>query len=318
MTDDVLLIEGGGSGTWMGRITGNDSAWERVRPLDSWVRTVGVDFAAPLDQLLEDRHTKDVRLVVAAMSVVQTEADAVHWSRAIHTRVPSAQTVFACNDVVPLLGWNDRSTVVAVVGTGTGYAGRNASTNNLVRASAREWILSDEGGGFDIGMNGLRAAVRSSDGRGPQTDLLHEAIQHGGGSLEGLRDRIYGRGPVGIKQRVADFAPAVLRSSGDAVAHRILQKAASDVIAGIFACADHVDRPVDLVLEGSIVCSSTSSTMKEIILNAAANHFGEIHILCDGRDRVLSLSQQIEQTQVDRLIMSATGERLPAHCIRNV
>ena len=60
--------------------------------------------------------------------------------------------------------------VVCVAGTGSIAFGVNRAGE---RARAGGWghLLGDEGSGYAIGLEALRAVCRASDGRGPQTAL---------------------------------------------------------------------------------------------------------------------------------------------------
>jgi N-acetylglucosamine kinase-like BadF-type ATPase len=67
--------------------------------------------------------------------------------------------------------------IVLIAGTGAVAYGRT-STGITARAGGLGYLLSDEGGGFDIGLQGLRAAVRAADGRGPHTSLADRFLAH--------------------------------------------------------------------------------------------------------------------------------------------
>jgi N-acetylglucosamine kinase-like BadF-type ATPase len=116
--------------------------------------------------------------------------------------------------------------------------------------------LSDEGGGFDVGLSGLRAATKAIDGRGPKTGLTEEALRLGGGTFDGLREHVYGPGPVGVKVRVASSAESVVRIAvaGDPVARGIVDRAAREIDAGIRAVVGSIDAPsATLVMAGSML-----------------------------------------------------------------
>ena len=83
--------------------------------------------------------------------------------------------------------------------------------------SGHGYLLGDEGGAFWIGREGLRAALRAADGRGPSTALVDAAARR----FAGLRDlaiRIHSA--VRPVNDIAHFAPDVLAvaDAGDAVA----------------------------------------------------------------------------------------------------
>lgn len=91
------------------------------------------------------------------------------------------------------------------------------------------YLLGDEGGGFWIGSHGLRAVLRSADGRGPDTSLAG-AAQRRFGALADLHVRLHaGDRPVNA---IAQFAPDVLEAAeaGDAVASGIVDEASQELL----------------------------------------------------------------------------------------
>jgi N-acetylglucosamine kinase-like BadF-type ATPase len=148
-----------------------------------------------------------------------------------------AGTLVISRDIVPLLAADPlRGRGVAVVcGTGSGFLagdGRRAP----VSVGGCEYLGSDEGGAFDIGLLGLRAAVRGADGRGPATALGRELAA--GGAITELARRLAAR-PF-PKAAVAALAPAVCRCwlAGDPVAGAVIDTALDDLVAGVRAARD--------------------------------------------------------------------------------
>ena len=65
--------------------------------------------------------------------------------------------------------------VIVISGTGAIVYGINANGKEA-RASGWGYLLGDEGSGYDIAINGLRAVVRAADGRGRQTELTNRIL----------------------------------------------------------------------------------------------------------------------------------------------
>jgi N-acetylglucosamine kinase-like BadF-type ATPase len=107
------------------------------------------------------------------------------------------------------------------------------------------FLLGDEGGGFWIGREGLRAALRAHDGRGPATSLETLAVQRFGG-LDDLGPRIHGAPrPV---DAIAQFAPDVLAASAeDPVADDIVGAATDELVALIRSAVAGIDPDGDRV-----------------------------------------------------------------------
>lgn len=160
------------------------------------------------------------------------------------------------NDIVPLvaIGQPHINRIVAISGTGTGFLAR--SENDIwARASGHEYLLSDEGGGFDIGLRGLRAVVRASDSRGNPTKLTELASKWHTSDVSALFTLIHESRQT--KSLVASFAPLVLYAARDcdSVAEEIILGAAYELLTGIQTVARRANIQVDaeLLLAGSLL-----------------------------------------------------------------
>ncbi len=162
------------------------------------------------------------------------------------------------NDVFALLrAGTDRSWGVAVVcGAGINAVGVGPD-GAVARFPALGAISGDWGGGYDVGMAALGAAVRSIDGRGPATALADIVAGH------------FGRpDPVAVMTamhlgeladgRVLELPPAVFAAAraGDEVACGIVLRLAGEVVAcatGAIRRLGLQDRDPDVVLGGSLL-----------------------------------------------------------------
>jgi N-acetylglucosamine kinase-like BadF-type ATPase len=147
-------------------------------------------------------------------------------------------------------GWG----IVLICGSGTNAAGL-APDGRRWRFPAVGTIAGDWGGGGDIGMDGLRAAVRAWDGRGPAT-ILRERIPEAAGlrRVEALVRVLY-EGRTSL--RVRSFAPVVFRAAmdGDAVARGIIDHQADELAAMAAAIARRLRltrSDPDVVLAGAV------------------------------------------------------------------
>ncbi|MEZ4595384.1 MAG: BadF/BadG/BcrA/BcrD ATPase family protein [Chloroflexota bacterium] len=95
--------------------------------------------------------------------------------------------------------------------------------------SGHGYLLGDEGGAFWIGREGLRAALRKADGRGPATALVEAAAARFGGIAD-LAVRIHSAARPA--NEIAHFAPRVLEAAdaGDPVAEAIAQDSAEELV----------------------------------------------------------------------------------------
>ena len=116
--------------------------------------------------------------------------------------------------------------IVAIAGTGSIAFGRNA-LGKTARAGGWGYIFGDEGGGFDIARQALRAALRSEEGWGPSTALTVALLgETGATDANDLLHRFYTRDWP--RSRVAQLGKLVDRVAleGDPVAREILNSAA--------------------------------------------------------------------------------------------
>jgi N-acetylglucosamine kinase-like BadF-type ATPase len=162
------------------------------------------------------------------------------------------------NDCFALLrAGSDRAWGVAVVcGAGINAVGVGPD-GRVARFPALGYISGDWGGGYDVGLAAMGAAVRSIDGRGPRTALADAVSAH------------FGRpDPIAVMTamhageidsvRVLELSPAVFATAraGDPVAEGIVRRLAGEVIASAVAAIrrlDVQDADVEVVLGGSLL-----------------------------------------------------------------
>ena len=122
--------------------------------------------------------------------------------------------------------------IITIAGTGSISFGRGAN-GRLMRAGGWGYVFGDEGGGFDLTRQALRAALRVDEGWGPPT-LLRDALLKATGAKDAneLMHQFYGgkltRPQMAALSRLVDKAAL----AGDVVAYGILTEAAQQ-LAGI-------------------------------------------------------------------------------------
>lgn len=121
--------------------------------------------------------------------------------------------------------------IITIAGTGSIAFGRNAA-GNTARAGGWGYVFGDEGGGFDIARQALRAALRFEEGWGPPTALHSRLLElTGAASANELLHRFYTtefpRPRIAACARLVDDAAG----AGDAVAREILENAAQQLAA---------------------------------------------------------------------------------------
>src|SRR5262249_43297302 len=135
----------------------------------------------------------------------------------------------------------DAAGIVIIAGTGSIVYGRNAA-GEAARAGGWGHMIGDEGSGYWIGREALAAVMRAGDGRGPATDLTAEILSHfAGDDLSRLPRIVYDRGTP--RAAVAEVGPIVQRmaDAGDAVATRILERAADELVLAAESVASRLE-----------------------------------------------------------------------------
>ena len=148
------------------------------------------------------------------------------WGVARRTRiVTDAQVAFVD-------AFGEGPGILLIAGTGSVALARKGEGEPLRRGGGWGALLGDEGSGYRIGLDGLQAAIRAAEKRGPETALTDAVFRvTEQESLEGLLAWSRKAGKAGI----AALAPTVARvaGEGDAVADELASRA-------VKALVDHV------------------------------------------------------------------------------
>ena len=169
--------------------------------------------------------------------------DEARTVRALMRRIGYKSRVLVVNDALIGLvaGARDEPGFAINAGTGSIAYGRNA---NFEAARAGGWghMIGDEGSGYWIGRESLAAVMRAADGRGPETRLTGEILAHFNVDDESRLPRIvYDRELPRVS--VAALGPITQRvaEQGDAVAGRILERAADELVRAARSVATRLE-----------------------------------------------------------------------------
>jgi N-acetylglucosamine kinase-like BadF-type ATPase len=151
--------------------------------------------------------------------------------RAILGRLGQRERTRVVNDAAIALvaGAPERTGIVVVAGTGSIAYGLDAA-GRMARAGGYGHLLADEGSGYWLGREALRAAVRGHDGRGPRTPLGDRVLAAlGVASLEELVPLVYERGLS--RPQLSSLARLVQEAAdaGDPLADALLDRAAGEL-----------------------------------------------------------------------------------------
>ncbi len=189
------------------------------------VRAVGDAVAAACVQAGLDPRAAHFAAACFGMSGGPEDKQAI-----LREILPAGAVVVTDDAVIALAGATaGEPGIVTIAGTGSIAYGRNAA-GRAARIGGWGYIFGDEGGGFDIARQALRAVLRAEEGWGPPTALAGALLRAtaSADANEALH-RFYT--PDWPRSRVAALAPLVDESAmaGDAVARDILHNAAQQL-----------------------------------------------------------------------------------------
>ncbi len=171
------------------------------------------------------------RLDAAVLAIAGTDTDAV----AEHVREVRPASWVVVNDVVG--AWAAATAaqpgVGAISGTGSnvfGVGGRAGTNLRAWRAGGWGHVLGDEGSGYRLAIDSIRAALADRERSGPETALSAAAVDFFGvDSIERLATLVYSK-PL-AKGEIAAFAVETARvaRAGDAVARGLYEHAAVEL-----------------------------------------------------------------------------------------
>lgn len=149
---------------------------------------------------------------------------------------------------VALLGAFDGAPgVIVVAGTGSIACGRDAA-GRTIRVGGHGYLLGDEGAGYWIGRECVRAALRARDGLGPRTALQEIVTSVFDGDLTNAIRQVY-EAPHD-RGLLAQLVP-LMASLDDQVAADLLDRAA-DHLAALADAAQARLGPVPVAMAGGI------------------------------------------------------------------
>jgi N-acetylglucosamine kinase-like BadF-type ATPase len=278
----VLAVDGGGVKTDLALVESNGAALSVVRGGSSQAHYLGVQGTIDvLEGLLDEASTRAglgrlERPFAATAQVLLAGADLPEEVAAIRAGLERhrwSERLVIDNDMPAVLrSGTDRGWGIAVVcGTGInclGLApGEPGSDPREARFLSFGPVSGDWGGGRDVGLAALAAAVRAADGRGPRTVLETAVPAH-----FGLRDPAEVARAVHLEETpmvsLGGLAPVVLAvCEEDAVAAGIVERLADEVIAFVRAALRRLEltsADPDVVLGGRVLRALSPSVIEAI------------------------------------------------------
>jgi N-acetylglucosamine kinase-like BadF-type ATPase len=262
MSGVVLAVDGGNFKTHLA-LVGADGALLALAdgPLSS-PHQIGVDGCVELLDLLLGDASRDAGLNGAVPDVAQVMlagADLPQEEEALHAALTArgwTGGLTVANDTFAVLraGTESKWGIALVCGAGINCVGV-APDGATTRFHALGAITGDWGGGEDVGLAGLSAAVRSEDGRGPRTVLQQAVPEHFGleAPLQVAEAIHLGELP---RWRLSELAPIVLEAARDdlaaaGIADRLVREAV-DLVRVALDRVGVTEEPIDIVLGGGL------------------------------------------------------------------
>jgi N-acetylglucosamine kinase-like BadF-type ATPase len=273
----ILAVDGGGSKTDLALARGDGSLLSLVRGPISSPQVLDLERCLETLAVLVERAYLGAGLLPASAAVAEVAqillsgldypAEEKRLLELASGRGWAAKT-FVGNDTFAVLragsesGWG----VAVVCGTGVNCVGV-APDGRQVRFASQGETSGDWGGGYDVGLAALAAAVRSEDGRGPATTLEGKVPALFGleRPLE-LTEAIH-LGEIAI-ERVSELAPVVLdEAQSDPVAAAIVDRLASEIVAFARAALVRLEltnEPARVLLGGGLLQAGNARLLEGI------------------------------------------------------
>ncbi|WP_171038208.1 N-acetylglucosamine kinase [Aquibacillus sediminis] len=201
--------------------------------------------------------------------------------------------------------------MVQICGTGSVTYGVNA---NGVHDRVGGWgyLLGDEGSGYDIGKQGLIAALKYYDQRGPKTTLLHLLYDHFQVETgRQLVDKVYLA--TTPKHEIARLSKLVFQASldGDAVATNIIHCIVREICLSIATLHKKLFDPnekVKVILCGGVFNEKTNQLLLPLMRQEMINDHVDVNLVIPNLPPVggsvigAYQKDQIEKSIVEKLI----------------
>ncbi len=183
------------------------------------------------DEAIERAGIEPRGLAAAVLAIAGTDTEAV----ARHVHSARTDEWIVVNDVVG--AW------ATATGAGPGVAAISGTGSNVfgVGPGGRPWraggwghLVGDEGSGYWLGLESIKAALRDRDASGPATAITDAAPEFFAvASIEALAVQVYSK-PLS-KSEIASFAIETTRLAyrGDAVARELFRRGAADLAVQI-------------------------------------------------------------------------------------
>lgn len=220
-------------------------------------------FAETLAAVTADREPAAVRRGVIGMAgsgaVSDPDVRAAYDAAWRSAGLPDRPVVCPDLEVAFAAGTEAGTGSVLIAGTGA-VAGRVRDHRLLAAVGGHGWLLGDEGSGFWIGREAVRAALRSLEGTGAEGTMTREVLREMGVTVSGPdgRTALIAAAHAGPPVGLSGLSPLVARAhaSGDRAATAVLDAAVAHLL-GTWQRLGDTGESGPVVLAGSLTDPTT-------------------------------------------------------------
>jgi len=188
--------------------------------------------------------------------------------------------IIICNDtrIGLAAGSDSKNGVMIICGTGSNCYGINEQGREA-KVNGWDYILGDEGSGYEIGIKALRALMRAYDGRGESTLLSKTVLEDL--NIKNISELIkWAYSDYFLKDRVAAIAKTVCKTAemGDKISKKILKEEADEAIISVKTVVDKLglaDKEFDLVFVGNVF--KCEKYFKSVLMKKLKSKFTKIN-----------------------------------------
>lgn len=196
----------------------------------------GLRIKAILDEFLKKYN---IRVVVLGLAGLNTKKDEAFYKKMVKSVLPEGVKFQIVNDTKIALEAacpDADARLLIISGTGSNIYGEHKRKS--IRSGGWDFLLGDEGSGYEFGMKAIRAAIRSYDGREKKTVfeklVLKRAKVATAPDLINKIYKIWHEKPNELKYYIASFSPVIDEAckKGDRMAKRIIEDGAEELYLG--------------------------------------------------------------------------------------
>ncbi|MCG5061353.1 MAG: ROK family protein [Limnoraphis sp. WC205] len=286
----VLGIDGGGTKTVCLLMDETGNILSRGKSGASNYQTIGIDATKIAIQtainkaiysFLDDKNYKKILIKGLGIGLAGVgrqedfnvinnlvEQVKINLKSSINWELTANSTRIESDSIIALVGGLGYPVgIVVIAGTGSQIFGQN-SQGKTKRVGGWGYLLGDEGSGYFIAISGLRAALKSYDGRLGSTQLISAFKHHLNlTNIESLIEVVYRRGWT--VQQIANLAKIVdqVARDGDEIANKIINTAIEELVFATKIAIESLfepDESVEIVTIGGVFQGMTHFHSKYI------------------------------------------------------